>query len=446
MIEYRINKDKELTVDEIRQLITNSAAEAARRQYLHQQYDGKQDILNRTVSDPTKPNNRLVNNYPAYITDSYTGYFMGVPVTYKAAEGAPDDMLIEIKALFDYNDEQSENAELAKEASITGDAYELLYLDSDSNVRFTALDYTETCIAVYDAALEGEMLYFIRAYDVLKDLFSNEKTQMVEVYDQKQVSYYTADATTLKLTGQRLHYFNDVPVVVYKNNKEGIGDFEREMTLINAYDKMQSDSANDLEYFTDAYLVLRGLGGTTAEDVFAMKEQRVLSLSDADSHAEWLIKQINDTYIENLKNRIDDDIHKFSKCPKLTDESFANNLSGIAIKYKLIGFENVTSVKERYFKKALQRRIELICNVQNLFAKNYDYTMIDMTFARNIPVNATEAADMVNKITGVVSRETALGQLPFVTDVEDEISKIDAESPTYEIAYQEDDEGQPVFK
>ncbi|AYH41311.1 hypothetical protein B1H56_12755 [Christensenella minuta] len=53
---------------------------------------------------------------------------------------------------------------------------------------------------------------------------------------------------------------------------------------------------------------------------------------------------------------------------------------------------------------------------------------------------------MVNKITGVVSRETALGQLPFVTDVEDEISKIDSEKPTYEIAYQEDDEGQPVFK
>ena len=43
------------------------------------------------------------------------------------------------------------------------------------------------------------------------------------------------------------HYFNDVPVSVYINNDELYGDFERVKGLIDAYDKTQSDTANDFQ-------------------------------------------------------------------------------------------------------------------------------------------------------------------------------------------------------
>jgi hypothetical protein len=46
------------------------------------------------------------------------------------------------------------------------------------------------------------------------------------------------------------------------------------------------------------------MNGTEPEDIAAMKEQRVL-LMETDAKAEWLVKQINDTYVENLKNRLD---------------------------------------------------------------------------------------------------------------------------------------------
>ena len=36
--------------------------------------------------------------------------------------------------------------------------------------------------------------------------------------------------------------------------------------------------------------------------------------------------------------------------PKLTDQDFAGQASGVAIKYKLLGFEQLALVKERYFR------------------------------------------------------------------------------------------------
>ena len=75
---------------------------------------------------------------------------------------------------------------------------------------------------------------------------------------------------------------------------------------------------------------------------------------------DWLLKTIDDTALENYKNRLREDIHTGANVPHMCDESFGGNLSGVAISYKLWGLEQICSIKERKFKKGLQRRIELI--------------------------------------------------------------------------------------
>lgn len=217
-----------------------------------------------------------------------------------------------------------------------------------------------------------------------------------------------------------------VPVVEYKNNEQETGDFESVITLIDAYDKLQSDSLNDFEYFTDAYLVLSGVSADS-EDIAAMKENRVLLL-DEDSKAEWLIKNANDANIQNIKDRVQTDIHKFAKVPDLSDESFSGNTSGIAIKYKLYGTETIISTKERKFMKGLQRRIELLFNILALKGFNYDWRSIDINFTRNLPTNTVEIADVVQKLSGAVSRETLLAQIPFITNVSAEMERLEADN------------------
>ena len=196
--------------------------------------------------------------------------------------------------------------------------------------------------------------------------------------------------------------------------------------MIDAYDQAQSDTANDFEYFTNALLVISGVLMDDEDNDF--KNNRVLNFTDSEGKAEYLIKNINDSALENFKNRLVEDIHKFSQIPNLTDEQFAGNVSGEAMKYKLMGLENIISVKEAKFKKGLMRRIELLCNFLNITTNDLMlYTDIQPVFTRNKPQNDTELANMVKGLYGIVSDETLLSILPFIENSKDEIERRNSE-------------------
>lgn len=427
---FRLTKETVLTPEMIQKYISKHQAEETRLNKLNNYFLGKHDINKRYFDDASKPNNKIVNPYAEYITTMMTGYFMGEPVKYSSAD---EEFLDVIKANFNYNDEASENAELAKYASIYGVAFEIMYLDEDKQIRFKAIP-SNTCIPIVEKNIEEDLLYFIRYYDE-EEILTGNKTRFVEVYSRTYYQLYKQDYSSLELVEETKHYWGGVPINIYYNNSDMIGDFETVISLIDAYDKMESDSINEMEYFSDAYLALYGLEGTEADDIGRMKENRVLVLPE-DAKAEWLIKQINDTYLENEKTRLDQNIHKFSFCPPMTDEDFASNASGVAMKYKLMGLENATSKKEAYFKKGLQRRLELIANMLNIMGSAYDYRAINITFTRNIPSNMVEMADVINKIGHLYSEETQMELMPFDIDIDAEKKRKDEEKEAgYSISF-----------
>ena len=372
------------------------------------------------MKDKSKPNNKIANAYASYITDTLVGYFIGEPISYTSND---DVLLQDLSMIFEYNDEADENAELAKNASIYGVAYEMLYLsEEDKMIRFKALNPKEI-IPIFDKTVEQNLMAVIRYYDDY-DVVDDKTYTLVEVIDNTMVRRYKMDNSFLLLE-EYPHYFGMVPVAIYKNNEEERGDFEAVISLIDAYDKMESDTLNDFEYFVDAYLALYGFTAEP-EDVAQMKEKRIL-LMDEGTSAEWLIKQTSDTYVENMKNRLDADIHKFAKCPNMADKEFASNASGVAIKFKLLGTENLVSIKERKFKRGLQQRLELMSMINSVLREGFDWRGIDIIFTRNVPSNDTDIANMVNTLKDIVSEETLLAQIPFVENVQDELERLKQE-------------------
>ena len=373
------------------------------------------------MSDSTKPNNKIANSYASYITDTLVGYFMGKPVSYNADD---DKVLEELNMIFEYNDEADENIELAKNASIYGVAYEMLYM-SEEEVRFKSLD-PKQCIPIFDDTIDSNLLAFIRYYDNY-DVVQDKTITIIELITDTTITRYQCgnNYNDFTLLDSYKHYFGMVPIAIFKNNEEELGDFETVISLIDAYDKLESDSLNDFEYFVDAYLAMYG-STAEPEDIQQMKENRVL-LMDEGTSAEWLTKNVSDNNIENIKNRIDADIHKFAKCPNMADKEFASNASGVAIKFKLLGTENKVSIKERKFKRGLQQRLELLATINGVLSDGFDWRSIDIVFSRNIPSNDTDIANMVNTLSGIVSEETLLAQLPFIENVQDEIKRLDAD-------------------
>lgn len=424
MRKFKLPIQEEITEDLILDLIEKHSIEKHRILKLKRYYDNNNDIMSRPYTDDTKPKNKLSHGYASLITNSFVGYFLGKPVSYKSDN---EDLLNKLNEFFMYNDEADENTTLAQEASICGYAYEIMYTDQDAQLRFKQVP-TEEMIVVYDNTLEENIQFAIRYYDVYS--LEDEDVKEVEVYtkDRKIVYSYTGNSLSLKEEDEE-YYFNDVPIVDYENNKERTGDFEKVISLIDAYDKSNSDTANDFEYFTEALLVISGiLMDETDEEgrPLNFKENRVLNFADSQAKAEYLIKNINDTALENYKNRLNNDILRFASAIDMTDENFASNLSGIAIKYKLMSMEHITGIKESKFKKGLMRRIELATNILSIKTNSLlTYTEIKPVFTRNIPANETEIVSMVKQLYGILSDETLLSLLPFVENAKEEINAIE---------------------
>ncbi len=373
-------------------------------------YRGEHNILSRPKSG-SLPNNKLVNAFPSYITNVNTGYFLGSPVRYTSID---EGFIQKLQDVFIANDEQDENIVLARFASIAGTAFEIVYLDEEGNIRFNEVS-PENMVMVYDDKITPEPLYAVRGWQV-------KNTQHLEVYTKEEVIRFEG----AKEVDRYFHNIGDVPVIEFPNNDDRQGDFEKVLTLIDAYDKAQSNIANDFEYFSDAYLILKGVSGTRAEDIEKMKKLRTMLFEDTGD-AKWLLKDVQDSAHENFKNRLQGDIHRFSQTPNLTDEAFAGNASGVALRYKLLGLEWNAAVKERKFKRALQRRIELICNVLNLKGGNYDWKAVEIQFARNLPQNELEAVQIASMLQGIISDDTLLSIIPYIDDPSNEIEKIEAQ-------------------
>lgn len=412
-MRFIVNKGVELTPEKIIQIIQQfQTSDKPKLEKYYKYYKGDQDIMRKAVKDSSKPCNRIVSNYCYNITQNYLGYLAGLPITYTSQ----DDISL-IQNVLNYNDVDNEDSELLRNALIYGRAFEVCYLDELAQQRFTVLDSRE-CIPVYDNTLNQELLYVIRFY-ITENIGLNNVKYQIDVYSADSIKSYETDGgfSSCRLLGETKHYYKQVPVSVFSLNTEEESIFDKVMTLQDAYNNLLSSEVDDFSAFVDAYLILKGI--TADEDDLAdMKEKRILLL-DEGADASYLSKNISDTQIENMLSNINDTIHKIANSPDFNDEKFMAQ-SGIALRYKLVGFENTSSAIVSRMTKALQKRIELITEIMNLTGESM-WRDIEIHFTRNLPVNTLEIAQMVNQLRGLVSDATLLSQLPFVTDVDREL-------------------------
>lgn len=410
-----------LTVKDIREIVVKQSYQM-KYQKLERYYVGDHDILHSERTDKTGGDNRIVNNMARYITDTATGYFLGQPVVYSSEN---EEYLQTIQDIFDYNDEQDHNTELGKQCSIKGDCFEMVYLDEDGRIRL-GLVFPENLILFYET--ESEFTSPLAAIRMVRGMDKNGNILLrVEFWTWTRVIYLQSfNGGVLEVTGWKEHYWNDVPFCEYVNNRERIGDFEGVLSEIDAYNQVQSNTANYFQYNDDAILKVTRLGDVDSKDIAQMKRERAVILEDGGDVG-WILKTVDDTALENYKNRLREDIHLGANVPNMTDEAFGGNLSGVAVSYKLWGLEQICAIKERKFKRALQRRIELITHVLNLLGHNYDYRDLDMQFRRNKPQNILEQSQIIGNLSSMLPKETLLQLLPFVDNPKEELEKLEEE-------------------
>lgn len=412
------SKDADLTVEYLQKIIeyftTNCQPQLTKYKNY---YDGIQSILNKHFTDSTKPCNKLVINYCFNIATAYCGY-LGSPgfISYSS-----DNDIEDIMDILRYNDYQAADADFLMDALIYGVANELMYIDSDSQTRFRLINPTMS-FGIFDDTLTEDLIYFVRMYK--RNQWDDSDIYSVDVYDNALIKHYRMEGMAGKLTYEyeEPHYFNQCPAnIFYMPDEKSV--FDCVLTLQDAINTLLSSETDGFEAFVEAYLALYGVEAD-ADDIAAMKEDRVLCLPK-DAKAEYLTKNINDTQIENILTRIHDSIYRIAQCPDFSSESFVGGVSsGVAIAYRLTGMETRAGKIEAEMKKALQRRVEIICGMSALRLGEYVFRDININFKRNIPADVNSTISLINSLQGIVSDATLLSQLDFIPDVNAELERL----------------------
>jgi SPP1 family phage portal protein len=383
-------------------------------------YDGIQNILNKSYSDPSKPCNRTIINYCMSIANSYAGY-LATPghISYSSNEDIEDVMNI-----LRYNDYQAEDAALLLDALVYGVAAELMFIDAAGQTRFRLINPTQ-CFGVYDDSLTGDLMYFVRMYKASD--WDNSDLFNIDVYSDYNVKHYTMHSKQGAPTfiGEEPHYFSQCPANIFTLPDEK-SIFDCIINLQDSANELVSAEIDDYSAFCDAYLALEGMDAET-DDITSMKENRVLLLPEG-SKAYWITKNANDAQVENILKRLHESIYRVAQCPDFSSESFVGGVSsGIAIQYRLTGMETRAGKIEAEMKKALQRRVEIICGIASLKLGEAVFRDINIDFKRNIPDDVTSTIALINSLKGTVSDATLLSQLPFVDDVNAELEALQAQ-------------------
>ena len=383
-------------------------------------YDGIQAILNKRYSDETKPCSKTVINYCKNIVDSYCGY-IATPgfISYSSQDDIKDIMNI-----LRYNDYQSEDSDFLLDALIYGTAAELMYNDNEGQTRFRLINPTQ-CFGIYDDSLTGDLIYFVRMYKASD--WDNSDLYYVDVYTDYNVKHYTMSGMSGFLTyiSEEPHYFSQCPANIFTLPDEK-SIFDCIISQQDSVNELLSSEIDDYNAFCDAYLCITG-ADADADDIEIMKENRVIVLPEG-AEASWLTKNANDAQVENMLKRIHDSIYRISQCVDYSSETFIGGVSsGIALQYRLTGMENRAGIIEGRMKKALQRRVEIICGIASLKIGEEIFRDINIEFKRNIPEDITTGVDLITKLKGIVSDKTLLSQLNFVDDVNAELEQLEEE-------------------
>lgn len=419
---FYINKDIELDAALLNKMMNRfHLTVKPRLEKYKNYYDGKQNILNKTYADETKPCSRTVINYTKSITDAYAGY-LATPGFIGYKSGNDIETIMEILR---YNDYNAADAALLLDALIYGVGAELMFIDADGQTRFRTIN-PQSCFAVCDDSLTGDLLYFVRFYPINE--WDDSDLYAVDVYSNTDVKHYRMSGYNgnLIFVDAEPHYFSDCPANILSLPDEK-SIFDCVIGLCDAMNEVLSAEIDEFSQFADAYLVLTGVDAEK-DDIKKLKEDRVILLPHEAASAAWLTKNTNDAQVENILKRIHDSIYRIASCVDYSSENLMNGVSsGIAIRYKMSGMENRAGTIEAELKKALQRRIEIIAGIASLKLGEEVFRDIEITFKRNIPEDITSTINLINSLKGTVSDGTLLSQLDFIPDVNAELEAVAAQ-------------------
>lgn len=440
-------------------------------QYMNMQryYDGHTDALENYKMITKRANTKVNCNFIQKFINEEASYCCGNKVTYSSH--SDDSNVIEDIRLNFRHWKEKHNKELCKQSLIFNEAYELYYVDSEG--LFNSLICTPLDSYVLSDDYDNVIL-FIRFWT---KKFDDTKQLYADVYTTTNITHYTvvgdvftpimdsglSSSTDDEIQGNNgdavafdiitgigpvsnnadVNIFSQVPVSIVEIGTVDESLYSMLKGLQDGYETNLSDMVNEISDFRNAYLVFMNcqLDDKTKDengetDLDKMKRLGIMNLKGEKTDAKWLIKEINDSFVQNTLSTIEDKMYQLSSHIN-NNEKLVSNTSSLALRNRLIGLEekctNNTQALTDCIKVRLKFLFEYLKIKQN---KGYDWRDIDTKITPNIPTDDLMMAQIISQMNGKLSLKTGLAQLSFVDNVDSEIKEIEKENKANSVGNQ----------
>lgn len=434
-------------------------------------YNGKHDILGAVRSyyrdgvlqeNRTKANNKLPHPFHKVLVDEKTSYIVGKPLTigiYGESKGEEKAKSYR-SSLMNVFTEKFDDVVYDWVSGSSKKSVEWIhfYIGKDGNLNYVIVP-AEQVIPVYDTQYEDRLQYVIRfyAFDSVNENGDNQKRYKVEWWTPDSVEYWTQiedgsfvydtfygmnpsahwiEVNTSNDSTTEPHGWGRVPFIALWNNSERHTDLKPIKALIDAYDKVKSGWANDLEDFAEVIYVIKGLQTLSQEAsagltqlgmlVTNIKEDGAISV-EADGAVSTIKADIPVEAKEKFLDIVGREIVYFGEGSDVTADllSKSHAPSGVALQFLYARLDMKAERMIRKLRSALKDFVwfatEYINRKEN---KSFNPDLVKFIVNKSQIFNVTEKIQSLVSSKDILSMETILEEHPYVEDVQSEMERI----------------------
>ncbi|MBM7836432.1 phage portal protein [Clostridium sardiniense] len=344
-----------------------------------------------------------------------------------------------IDKIMKYN--PNSDAELMTNQLIFGQAMEMYYID-DNMFKIRRLSPLNSYVKL---DLNGNVESAIYVYQKIDD--KNNTETFINYFTSDVVYTFNAD---FKKINEESHYLGIIPIgyceLIDGKNNTLFNDLK---SIQDNLENILSDFANEIGDNRMSYLILKNLGLSEeqieeiktknegkeptaqqiAETIIKYFRDNGIILMDADkevdSDAKFLVKQISSDVYKTMLDITTDMIYQLSQHINLNQQQ-SSNTSGVALMTRIISLRNKIKIQQNCMSKAIRTRLYCIISwINSKFGQILDSNKVGIKYTLNVPSDDSAMADIITKLVpqGIISAETAIENLSFVTNAKAEHEK-----------------------
>lgn len=420
--------------------------------------------------DTDAVNNKIPSAFNKELIDQAVNFSISQDITLSTADETEQEMLDKIKTDVIKRKFKKFLKSAYKKARKDALTWCYYFVNDKGEFDYMLMDALNI-IPIYDQSFENILLQIIRYYPITSVDNQGNEVQIfkVEVYDDKSKTVYIQNPETKDyalatgLTDPTLQmnptsYINQrftingatteeplswgrVPFIKLRCNDEEIPDLQLNKQYIDAYDRLVSETQDELDALADKFIAIKGYNAGVETGANLMRNLKMLKfvpvaegggvdiISEAFD-AEGKIK-ILDEYRRN--------VYRFGMGVDMNSE-MNGAISGVALDRQFYNLKMKASDGEdevadfiRKFYDAANYFISNVASLSDTLVNKYkglkpiDAENINVKFNRAIITDNEGVIKVIKESKGVVSTEGLLEMHPYVENVAKELERIEAE-------------------